>query len=61
MRSTPTLLTFLLLATPARAGDGALEINQTCAVNTGCFARDTAGFPVTISTSAEAIGSPASG
>jgi parallel beta-helix repeat protein len=28
-----------------------LEINQTCAVQTGCFAGDTPGFPVTISTS----------
>ncbi len=27
-----------------------LEINQTCAVQTGCFAGDTAGLPVTIAT-----------
>lgn len=33
---------------PARAGDGVLEINQTCAVSTGCFPGDSAGFPVTI-------------
>jgi parallel beta-helix repeat protein len=45
------LLLFLTLATPALASDGVLEINQTCAVNTGCFAGDTAGFPVTISAS----------
>lgn len=32
----------------AFAGDGVLEINQTCAVQTGCFAGDGAGFPVTI-------------
>jgi len=33
------------------ASDGVLEINQTCAVQTGCFAGDTSGFPVTISAS----------
>lgn len=37
------------LGTPALASDGALEINQTCAVSTGCFPGDTAGLPVTIS------------
>ena len=41
----------MTLATPARAADGVLEINQTCAMQTGCFAGDTPGFPVTISTS----------
>ncbi len=40
---------FALLATSsARADDGVIEINQTCAVQTGCFAGDTAGLPVTI-------------
>lgn len=34
---------------PARAGDGVIEINQTCATQTGCFAGDAAGFPVTTS------------
>ncbi len=34
---------------PALAGDGVLEINQSCAA-VGCFAGDTAGFPVTITT-----------
>lgn len=38
----------LALATPGAASDGALEINQTCAVQTGCFPGDAAGFPVTI-------------
>ena len=38
-------------STPASAADGLLEINQTCAVQTGCFAGDTAGFPVTITAS----------
>jgi len=33
-------------------GDGVLEINQICAVNTGCFPGDAAGFPVTIDGSA---------
>lgn len=32
----------------AWAGDGVVEINQSC-VAAGCFAGDTAGFPVTIS------------
>lgn len=38
----------LVTAGPAFAGDGVLEINQTCATTTGCFPGDTAGFPVTI-------------
>ena len=41
------LLPFLEVV--AEAGDGVLEISQTCAVNTGCFTGDSAGFPVTIS------------
>jgi hypothetical protein len=32
----------------AYAVDGVLEINQICAVQTGCFPGDIAGFPVTI-------------
>lgn len=39
----------IVSAAPGRAADGRLEINQTCAVNTGCFPGDGAGFPVTIS------------
>lgn len=35
----------ITLASPAFAGDGALEISQAC-VATGCFPGDTAGFPV---------------
>jgi len=31
------------------AADGALEINESCAVQTGCFAGDAIGYPVTIS------------
>lgn len=49
MRSLPILVAVdLILALPAFAGDGVLEINQTCAVNTGCFSGDAPGFPVTI-------------
>ena len=49
MRSIPILvLLFLTLVTPALASDGVLEINQTCALETGCFVGDSAGFPVTI-------------
>jgi hypothetical protein len=39
----------VMLAGTASAVDGVLEINQACAVNTGCFAGDAAGFPVEIS------------
>jgi parallel beta-helix repeat protein len=49
MRLMPMLL--LILASAAFAADGVLEINQTCAVQTGCFAGDTAGLPVTITAS----------
>lgn len=42
-------LPILMFALPSLAVDGVLEINQVCAVNTGCFSGDTAGFPVTIS------------
>ena len=45
------LLSGLLLATSSWAGDGVLEINQACAVETGCMPGDTAGFPVAILTS----------
>lgn len=42
-------LGFLLVSASASfAVDGVLEINQTCAVGTGCFAGDTAGYPITI-------------
>jgi hypothetical protein len=50
MRTILLALVFVLLASPALASDGVLEINQTCAVQTGCFAGDTAGYPITIST-----------
>lgn len=33
---------------PARAGDGVVEISQTCATQTGCMIGDTAGYPVTL-------------
>ena len=42
------MTTLGLSAGIANASDGVLEINQTCAVQTGCFPGDTAGFPVTI-------------
>jgi hypothetical protein len=38
----------VMLAGTASAVDGVLEINQTCAVNTGCFSTDSAGFPIEI-------------
>ena len=39
---------FLLLSPLATASDGVIEINQTCAVNTGCTNTDKPGFPITI-------------
>jgi hypothetical protein len=47
MHSRLVALLTLALSLPAFAGDGRLEINQACAVNTGCFLGDLAGFPVT--------------
>ena len=46
VRSNLALIS-LLAASSAHAVDGVLEINQTC-VSVGCFAGDTAGFPVQI-------------
>ena len=45
-----SLAAFLLstLPCPSFASDGVVEINQTCAITTGCFAGDASGFPVTI-------------
>ncbi len=40
-----------LIARAAVASEGVLEINQTCAIQTGCFAGDAAGLPVTITAS----------
>ncbi len=45
-------LTLLIGAASAWAGDGVQEINQTCAVQTGCFPGDAPAFPVTIDGSA---------
>jgi hypothetical protein len=42
------LLLLFILASPALATDGALEINQSCAESAGCFPGDIAGFPVQI-------------
>ncbi len=39
----------LTLAAPALATDGVLEINHTCALQTGCFSGDALDYPVTIS------------
>lgn len=45
-----SLLSLLFLVAPiARGSDGVLEINQACAI-AGCFAGDTGGFPVSITT-----------
>ena len=41
----------IMAAAPALATDGVLEINQACAVQTGCFAGDGPGFPVTLAAS----------
>ena len=49
IRSSLWMMCVSSLAIAAGAVDGVLEINQACAVNTGCFTGDSAGFPVTIS------------
>ena len=41
-------ITTIISTAPVFASDGQLEINQACAVNTGCFPGDDPGFPVTI-------------
>jgi hypothetical protein len=48
--TTILLLSVIFGAAPLHAADGQLEINQACAVNTGCFPGDAPGFPVTITT-----------
>ena len=40
-------IALILGAGAARAGDGRIEIHQSC-VATGCLPGDTAGFPVTL-------------
>ncbi len=43
------------LAAPGAMGsDGVLEINRSCAVQTGCFPGDAPGFPVTLTAAAPA-------
>lgn len=49
MRRVLISLVFVLSASPSLASNGVLEINQTCAVQTGCFSGDAAGWPVSIS------------
>lgn len=51
MRPLISMLLFLTLSARALAGDGVLEINQSCATQGGCFPGDAPGFPVTITQS----------
>jgi len=51
MRVLAAILLSLGLSTFAFAGEGVLEINQTCATSSGCFAGDAGGFPVTVTQS----------
>jgi hypothetical protein len=51
IRSILATTIVFVLAGESRSDEGRLEINQTCATASGCFDGDTAGFPVTISTS----------
>jgi hypothetical protein len=44
----PSLAFVAGLATPSSAVVGVIEINQACALNTGCLAGDTPGLPVSI-------------
>jgi hypothetical protein len=48
MQTLLLVLLLSLLSAPAFASDGVLEINQTCAVQTGCFPGDAPGYPITI-------------
>ena len=48
--SAAAILAPALGPAPALADAGRLEINQICAVETGCFPGDAAGFPVTLTT-----------
>jgi parallel beta-helix repeat protein len=50
-RSLACVLLLFCTSFAAHAVDGVLEINQACALNTGCFAGDAAGLPVSITTS----------
>ncbi len=42
------LLSTLLFINNVSAVDGVIELNHTCATQTGCFSGDSAGFPITI-------------
>lgn len=48
MRLLMLLGAYALIATPALASDGLIEINQSCALTTGCFSGDAPGYPVEI-------------
>ena len=53
MRQILVLVAATLWLIPvANADNGVLEINQACAVHTGCFSGDDPGLPVTIDSSA---------
>lgn len=42
------LIVLIINSYYTHAVDGVIEINQACAVQTGCFSGDTAGFPISI-------------
>jgi len=48
MSGAAILAALALAPAPVHAGDGATEINQACAVTTGCGNGDAPGFPVTV-------------
>lgn len=56
MNASTALLVFAAATAPlaARAGDGRVEINQTCATVTGCHPIDSPGFPVTVNSTGAA-------
>ena len=51
MRTILLALILIALASPALASDGAIDINQTCALQTGCVTGDGPGFPVVLAQS----------
>jgi hypothetical protein len=49
------LLAAIFVASSAFAGDGRIEINQTCATATGCHPNDSPGFPVSMNFTGAAL------
>jgi len=55
IRVSAWALACLIWYSPLHATDGALEISQVCALQSGCFPGDAAGFPVTLPASGKYV------